>query len=361
MSLLSRQPGKALYTALTLFSLFIRLPFLFLYYSPRALRPHPNWSLRQAVCTRLLRIWFRYASAIEFRYPISLEPGAEKERFVHIPVPKTQTLYRGFLADATVKPTSTGGTWFPRLYQPQSDHQQKVIFHLHGGGFVLSDARDVNCAAAAKVLVGKTSAIVFFLEYRLASQPAGHFPAALQDVVTAYQYLLDQGISASNIILSGDSAGANLTLAFLRYLAENQGVLPYPSAALLWSPWSNMVADRAAFDRHQNKSTDLLVSDLVVWGARAYVPPSMSRSHRYFSPLEHPFSTPVPLWIQVSGREVLRDEGVQFYDRMRRVGNRSELYEVADASHDVFLTAQLVGREDYLEQAADSARRFVDL
>lgn len=78
---------------------------------------------------------------------------------------------------------------------------------------------------------------VFMPQYRLSSHADCQFPAALQDAVTSYSYLTQElGVPGSKIILSGDSAGGNLVLALLRYLADytERLALQVPSAAWLW-------------------------------------------------------------------------------------------------------------------------------
>lgn len=70
-------------------------------------------------------------------------------------------------------------------------------------------------------------------QYRLASDSSTRFPAAMQDGLTAYMYLLGQGVSPRDIVLSGDSAGANLVVALVRYLTEEKGFLPLPRVVIV--------------------------------------------------------------------------------------------------------------------------------
>lgn len=80
---------------------------------------------------------------------------------------------------------------------------------------------------------------MLYTQYRLASR-AHPFPAAVQDFLTAYQYVLGHGVPPRDLVLTGDSAGANLVLALLRYLAA-QG-LPQPGGAVAFSPWVEVTA-----------------------------------------------------------------------------------------------------------------------
>lgn len=91
--------------------------------------------------------------------------------------------------------------------------------------------------ASTTMLKQTQASHVFMPQYRLSVDDASRFPAGLQDVVTSYCYLTKElGVPASKIVLSGDSAGANLVLAFVKYLAEygSQVQLDSPRAAWLW-------------------------------------------------------------------------------------------------------------------------------
>jgi hypothetical protein len=68
---------------------------------------------------------------------------------------------------------------------------------------------------------------VLYVQYRLAG-PNAPFPAAVQDLLTSYHYVLDLGVTPENITLVGDSAGGNVVIAFLRYLETGQSLLPRP-------------------------------------------------------------------------------------------------------------------------------------
>ncbi|KAL9001085.1 MAG: hypothetical protein Q9188_005531 [Gyalolechia gomerana] len=175
----------------------------------------------------------------------------------------------------------------------------------------------MNCVFAAKTMTNAMQAKVFFLKYRLASSPGGRVHAALQDVVTAYQHLLDLGISSSAIILSGIEAS-------------------------------------------DNYATDFIPPSYLSWGVRAYTPSLLPLSHPYLSPGLHPTSAGVLVWIQVSGREVFRDDCIRYLNALQQsAGTDVEFCEISEAPHKVILTAGLVGRENYAKQAAEKAAKFL--
>lgn len=113
---------------------------------------------------------------------------------------------------------------------PQDSPAEHVLLYLHGGGFVygLSPMHLQMVAALARKM--KTRALM--VDYRLA--PEHPFPAALDDCVTAYRWLLKQGIPAENIVVAGDSAGGNLAITSLMKLRDSGD--PLPAAAACLSP-----------------------------------------------------------------------------------------------------------------------------
>ncbi|KAJ0414699.1 Alpha/Beta hydrolase protein [Aspergillus carlsbadensis] len=210
---------------------------------------------------------------------------------------------------------------------------------------------------------------VLLPEYRLStkSDRSTTFPAALQDAVTAYTYLLRTlQIPPRNIVLSGDSAGGNLVLALLRYIADSAAEthLPNPRAALLWSPWVDLAAPAATIDAHRNASTDFLSGALRDWGVTSYTPDGWSWTsshgyHGYVSPLGAEFRTPVPILLQTSRQEVLYDSHVAVARGLEDVGCAVEVVEVERGPHDVFLGAELFGLRESGMEIIGKAREFV--
>lgn len=331
----SRQ-GKYVWTVLAISATLAQLPFWLVLYALPHLRPHPKWTYLQAIKNRVVRSYVYHWSVMEARTPIRLEPAEEKERFVLIE-PSEKDIYRGVLAATDVKPKTTGGTWFPSLHDPNSGHEKRVVLYCHGGAFVLGEGRSADCGFALKTLSENLDAEVFSSSYRLSSNPGNEFPAALQDLVTAYRYLLDIQIEAKRIIVAGDSSGGNLVVALLRYIADNPGVLPQPSAAVLCSPWLDLTSarDPANVDRHKNSATDYIPGIFPSWGANTYVPASMHIADPYISPRNHPFLTKTPLWVCVGGVEILFDQGIGFAENMKAKGNSVEIHIEPYASHDI--------------------------
>ncbi|KAL8740825.1 MAG: hypothetical protein Q9190_006506 [Brigantiaea leucoxantha] len=361
MSAFTHQPLKLLWTVVTVLHCLFRLPLLSLYYIPRATRQHPAWTFRQAIGCDILKLWFTYASYVEFKFPLSVDSAAEAEQWVTIK-PSSQRIYHRIPhSPATaIQPAIIGGTWFPRPYHVANDVAKKIILHFHGGGYVLSGTRRSECGFAASNLCKGTSSFVFFPQYRLASSPDCGYPAAFQDALTSYAYLLDLGIPSTSIVISGDSAGGHLAIMLLRYLSENSGLLPHPLAVLLWSPWLDLAADPKEIDRNRNSRTDFVPAVFVNWAVKAFVPPDMELTNPYLSPAHHPFFTDTPIWIQVGGLEVLNDEIHTFERNMVNIQqNRVKLYEVANAPHDILMAGNILGFEAQVASAANLVGNFL--
>lgn len=199
------------------------------------------------------------------------------------------------------------------------------------------------------------------MQYRLAIEQKSRFPAAIQDGITAYNYVLNTlGVKPENIVLSGESAGGNLVLAMLRYLStDGKNSLPFPRAGLCWSPWLDMTTDTKELDKHPSIKTDYVFGSLIAWGKRCYIPKDLSPGHPYLSPLGNEFECPVPIFVQTGTAEVLYKDHVRFFQRMKEKGCKIELLEIENAPHDTFGAGIILGFAKEAENAADQAVKFV--
>ena len=303
-----------------------------------------------------------YLALTETSPPLSLKPGAEKERFVLVK-PMEREFCVGIVDDKIIRPETIGGTWYPALYVPGSeDEKVDVILHLHGGAWVLGSGRKPESGFQGGLLAKSSQGKVFCPQYRLACNPEGQFPAALQDTISSYQYLLNLGISPNRIVLSGDSAGANISLGLLRYISENEGILPWPVAAWLWAPWVDMAFSQnlQKMKENRNFTTECIAVEVLNWGAQVYVPKSMDPSHPYISPVDHPFPCRTPLWAQVGEAEILYDEAVRLVNKMKGVdGNKIELWIEPHAPHDPLSIGNMTGFEQAAEEMSLRAVEFL--
>ncbi|KAK2831912.1 hypothetical protein FQN49_007043 [Arthroderma sp. PD_2] len=359
-NIFSYHPGKALYTAYFLIIALVKVPFIFLYYIPQKLRPFPSWTYGAAVGVYVVELFLRYASAVEFKAPKSLEPGKEGDRFVVIE-PGADDRYTGILKDKKIKPEVIGGVWYPAPYSTDIARDKKIILHIHGGGFVIFGARERDIGFGARNLSAHfDGALVFAPQYRLATAENGRFPAAIQDALSAYLYLLeDLQTDSSRIIFSGDSAGGSIILALLRYISETK-LLPYPVAMLLWSPWVN-VSDPDHVSSSKNRDVDMIRADFLRWGVQALTDHSsaVDPSNRYISPLQAPFNTPVPIWITMGSGESFYESIKSFTDVMQAKGNKVKLHVIIDAPHDLLLGSKMLGFRRELNAGMDQAWELI--
>ncbi|MCJ1246971.1 hypothetical protein MMC30_004182 [Trapelia coarctata] len=362
-ALVRNRIGQVVWTTVALAMTLGQLPFWLVLAIPSRWRQHPRWTYRQAISNRLLRAFIYHWSLMEIPTLIQLKPAAEKDRFV-ILEPAEKHVYRGVLASKKVQPAAVGATWFPKRYTKPEDGK-KIVLYVHGGAFVMGEGRSFDAGFPCITLATNLNAHVLSISYRLAGNPGCRFPAALQDTVTAYHFLLhQQQVPAHRLVVVGDSAGANLVIALLRYISDTDGLLAPPAAALLFSPWVDLASarDPARVDRYHNYPTDYLPGNFTAWGAHAYAPPAMDPAEPYLSPLGHPFRSATPVFICVGGLETLYDQGLDFARQMAEkteAGEDIKIHIEPDATHAFLNVGNLTGFEDAAGKAVRVARDWM--
>ena len=131
-----------------------------------------------------------------------------------------------------VRPVTAGGV--SSLLVSSSEDSRATVLYLHGGGYVFGSAFGYQPQAGAIATAARTGVLV--PDYRLA--PEHPYPAAVDDSVRAYQWLLDRGIAPEQVTVAGDSSGGGLVLSLLLTLAEQKA--PQPGAAVLMCPWLDL-------------------------------------------------------------------------------------------------------------------------
>jgi epsilon-lactone hydrolase len=200
-----------------------------------------------------------------------------------------------------------------------------TVLYLHSGGYVTGSpaicrrfAGDVGRACGCRFVVPG---------YRLA--PEHPFPAAPQDFLTCYRWLLDQGVAASSVAVGGASAGGGLAIAGL--LAALQQGLPVPAAVFVISPWVDLTLSLPSI--RANRTHDPLNSrDYLARLASYYLGPADPRDP-LASPLFADLSGLPPLHIEVGSTELLLDDARELARRATRAGVRCSLSVVDEAIH----------------------------
>jgi monoterpene epsilon-lactone hydrolase len=188
----------------------------------------------------------------------------------------------------------------------------RVFLFLHGGGYYRGSA--VSSRSTAARISAACGARVFSIDYRLA--PEHPFPAAVDDALAAYRWLLDQGIAAKKMAVGGISAGGGLTLALLLKLKDVG--LPQPAAAVPMSAWTDLTqggdtfVSRADADPVISKLYLDRMADLYLDGADPKTPLA--------SPIYGDLSGLPPLLVHVGDAETLLDDSRLFAERAREAG-----------------------------------------
>ncbi len=187
-----------------------------------------------------------------------------------------------------------------------------VLLSLHGGAYSLGSLTSNRWFSA--VLSKATGRRVLSIAYRLA--PEHRFPAAVDDAVSTYRWLLAQGVPAARITVAGNSAGGGLALATLVALRDLDVALP--GAGIGLSPWTDLTGSGASVTACA--STDLLIDGDGLQGSAALYADRSQHEHPYASPLFAELHGLPPILLQASRAEILRDDTTRFAERARRHG-----------------------------------------
>lgn len=203
--------------------------------------------------------------------------------------------------------------------------EDRVIMYLHGGAYVFRTPTFHRLYT--QHLANNSQCKVLLVDYRLA--PENPFPAALDDAIAVYHWLLETGYSPENIAIAGDSAGGGLTAATLLYLKE-RGV-PLPACALLLSPWLDLAGTGNSITRLAEEDAQLNWHNLER-SAESYCgkyPPTFP----FISPLYGSLQGLPPILIIAGGNEILLDDSIRFADRATVAGVDVELMVEPNMGH----------------------------
>jgi epsilon-lactone hydrolase len=233
-----------------------------------------------------------------------------------------------------VRPVMAGGV--SSLLVARSEVRDPTVLYLHGGGYVVGSAFGYQPHAGALAAAAQTGVLV--PDYRLA--PEHPFPAAVEDAVRAYRWLLDQGIPAERIAVAGDSAGGGLALSLLLML-KRDGV-QLPGGAVILCPWVDL-----ALRNPSSSTAPMAAEDEARRCAAAYL-----GGHRIDDPIVDPLRADLsglpPMLIQAAtGDARLADaKGLAARAEHHNVDVRLELYPVDAHAFQLFWS--------FLPEAADA-------
>ncbi|MCC8968683.1 alpha/beta hydrolase [Bradyrhizobium sp. Pear76] len=211
---------------------------------------------------------------------------------------------------------------------PSQAPRDKAILYFHGGGFRIGSVASHRDLAAR--IADASGCGVLSINYRLA--PEHRFPAALDDALTAYRYLREQGLRPADVAFAGDSAGGNLVLGAM--LAARDRRLPLPAAGALMSPWTDLAATGASYESRAEVDP-IHQRAMILALARNYLGKDGDTHDPLASPLYADLAGLPPLLVQVGDRETVRDDSTELAARAKAVGVDLEL-EVWDGMIHVF-------------------------
>ncbi len=210
--------------------------------------------------------------------------------------------------------------------RPASHNPGRVLLYNHGGGYSLGSSKAYR--GLVSQIAARTGASVFCADYRLA--PENRFPAAVDDMLSVYRALLEDGVAAETIAFVGDSAGGGLTLSLL--LALKQENLPLPIAAVVYSPYADLTQSGASWEIKKDSDPLLGVTSDKHAMANTYLQGQDPRNP-LASPLFGDLSNLPPILIQVGSNECLLDDSTQLAAKLATANGNVTLEVYSDMFH----------------------------
>jgi acetyl esterase/lipase len=208
---------------------------------------------------------------------------------------------------------------------PRDPHPGAILY-VHGGGYVAGSTNTHRPVTAA--LARLTRRRVFSLEYRLA--PEYRFPAAFDDAMNAYRWIVEQCSGDSPMIaVAGDSAGGGLTLALL--VAARDNLVPLPACAVMYSPWTDMEGFVDAPHPNIGRCAMFLPANIDQFAA-AYLGEASRRDPRASPLLSDLYGLP-PMLLQVGEPELLVEDSRRVHEKICASGGKSDLEIWPDVFH----------------------------
>lgn len=270
----------------------------------------PTWNWFVELSTRVLKAELAAAFAMP-----DIETG---RRYLDAVVLDSPVLPR--LNITAVQERDFLGSWFV----PTGVESATTLLYLHGGGYSFYPKAHANLIAMITLAANSRT---FALDYRLS--PEHRFPAQLEDALNAYRWLLDSGVDPANLVVAGDSAGGNLSLALLQLARDSH--LPLPALGIAISPPTDF-EDRSP-SLTENEPFDWIAPDMLLRWAAWFCSPS-----QYGDPLVSPIHADLrglpPIYIQAGEAELLYGSIKAFADRATSQGANVVLESWAGMNHD---------------------------
>lgn len=214
----------------------------------------------------------------------------------------------GNTKDISYREVDVSGMYGEWISVNRAHIKKQVILHCHGGGY--STGSSLYARTLTSKLAASASMDVLCFDYRLA--PENPYPAAQEDAMKAWNYLMLLGYGAKDVILTGDSAGGNMALALALRLKEEGRLLP--GGIVLMSPWTDLTSSGESFET-KAELDPVLNRAYIDRMIQAYAPGSDLKDP-YISPLYGNFEGFPPTYIQAGENEILLSDAQRLYQAM---------------------------------------------
>ena len=234
------------------------------------------------------------------------------------------------------------GAWV----MPKDQRRTGVILYLHGGGYTCGSLEYAKGFAAA--LASECGVRVFCPAYRLA--PEHPYPAALDDALESYQYLLQKGYEPGQIMLAGESAGGGLIYCLCLKLKELGMELPCGLIGI--SPWTDLTGSGDSY-RENRENDPSMTPELLQFYAGCY---TQDPTDPLCSPLFGDLTGLPPSLLFVGGDEVMLDDTRALHEKLLAAGCRSRLHIAPERWHAYVLYCL----NENMEQDFEAINHFLD-
>ena len=233
------------------------------------------------------------------------------------------------------------GAWV----MPKDERRSGVVLYLHGGGYTCGSLDYAKGFAAT--LASECGVRVFCAAYRLA--PENPYPAAVEDALTAFDYLLKKGYAPHQILLCGESAGGGLIYALSLKLKQLGRELPCGLIGI--SPWVDLTGSGASYETNRDNDPSL-TQELLEFYAKCY---TQDPTDPLCSPVRGDLTGLPPSLLFAGGDEILLDDARTLYDRLKAAGCRSKLIIAPGRWHAYVLYCL----QENMEQDMEEINRFL--
>ena len=233
------------------------------------------------------------------------------------------------------------GAWV----MPKDERRSGVVLYLHGGGYTCGSLDYAKGFAAT--LASECGVRVFCAAYRLA--PENPYPAAVEDALTAFDYLLKKGYAPHQILLCGESAGGGLIYALSLKLKQLERELPCGLIGI--SPWVDLTGSGASYETNRDNDPSL-TQELLEFYAKCY---TQDPTDPLCSPVRGDLTGLPPSLLFAGGDEILLDDARTLHDRLKAAGCRSKLIIAPGRWHAYVLYCL----QENMEQDMEEINRFL--